>query len=122
MAPVRGDSPLPQEPEPADDDESPDATNPLPRMRTVEIEGDDGGDVDSGWNTPSQPAAALATAPEPAMPQPEALPKPSPRSPAASGNFGATFLAHNQPTRMPWMVAAALGVAVLFLIAYIVFK
>jgi serine/threonine protein kinase len=133
MAPVRGDSPVVGASEAADDDDdSPAATNPVKRMRTAEVYGDDEGgdvDVDSGWTTPSQPAAALATAPEPAMPQPEALPKRKPptsgvpdKEIAPSASFGAAFLAHNQPSRTPWLVAAALGVAVLLLIAYIVLK
>jgi tRNA A-37 threonylcarbamoyl transferase component Bud32 len=135
MAPVRGDAPLPALPIEGDDDEPP-PTNPVPRMRTAEVFGEGEGDVDvdGGWNTPPESAK-----PAPAVKQGTPSPKPAPKhakpggSPArdapvavevsAETSIGAAFLARStEPSRMPWVIAALLGVAVLSLIAYIVVR
>ena len=140
MAPVRGDAPLPTLP--TEDVDEPAPTNPVPRMRTAEVFGEDEGDVDvdGGWNTPPEPAA---TKPAPAVnetPKPKPAPKhpkggspggslapvrdaPVAREVSAETSIGAAFLARSsEPSRMPWVIAALLGVAVLSLIAYIVLR
>ncbi len=104
MAPVRGDSPLPT-PEPEDP-----APTAVPRARTAEVDGDGQDvDLDSGWRTPSKPTRAPT-------------PKPAPAPAAPSAAVGAAMLARTTPSRLPWMIAGMLGVAVLSLLAYIVLR
>jgi predicted membrane-bound mannosyltransferase len=100
-------------------------------MRTAEVFGDGDGsevDVDSGWNTPSEPEAKLAAAKAKESSTPKPKPVRDPAAPVAveitpETSIGAAFLARSQePSRMPWVIAALLGVAVLSLIAYIVLR
>ena len=140
MAQVRGSGALAAVAPPDDADDAP-ATAPVPRMRTAEIYGDDdavpelpqGDDesVDVDVQTPPHAVPAvldprlgaaaaarvlgsarisqeLGAAPQPVIDRP---------------SIGSAYLARTQnPSRMPWLVSAILGVVVLALLAYIVMK
>ncbi|HEX7701516.1 MAG TPA: protein kinase, partial [Kofleriaceae bacterium] len=137
---MRGDGPTPDRssarppsdgPVDSDLDDEPQATTPVPRMRTAEVFGDDdeavpelpqGADesVDVEMHTPPTARPALPTLAELRLSKPrDAVPgavidKPS---------IGAAYLARSsRPSRMPWVIASVLGVVVLALLAYIVIK
>jgi hypothetical protein len=150
MAAVRGSGTLAAVAPPSegdgDSDEAP-PTAPVPRMRTAEIYGDDdavpelpvGDDesVDVDIQTPPKPFPAV---PQPAPPDPRlgaeaaarllgsashrvAYDGAAPQPIADKPSIGAAYLARSQdPSRKPWLVSVILGVVVLALLAYIVFK
>ncbi|MEO8549983.1 MAG: hypothetical protein ABI678_08410, partial [Kofleriaceae bacterium] len=137
---------------PDDNDlDEPQATTPVPRMRTAEVFGDDesdavpdlpvGGDpawiasraLPGGAASPDGDAAWIAvdiqTPPKPLRAVTplavkvvrEAAAAPQPIVDKPS--IGAAYLARSQgPSRMPWLVAGILGLVVLALLAYIVIK
>jgi serine/threonine protein kinase len=132
MMPVTGASPIAPS-ETLEDDLG--VTNPVPRMKTGEIFGDeeDGEDEDgpraSGLG-PRGPEPRPSPNPNPnPNPSPEPNPSPKPGSgPAARGSkpdldpIGAAFLARAAPSRLPWLLVATLGMAVVSLVAYIVLR
>jgi serine/threonine protein kinase len=121
MHPVRGASPL----IPGEAFEPENVTTPVPRAKTGEIWGDEGGEDAAA----SSPAPAATARPIPvSTPTPVAAPVPSvpsgptlvPRSSQPTPQIGAAFLQRTNPSKLPWLIAATLGVAVLGLVAYIV--
>jgi serine/threonine protein kinase len=132
-----------QEDEEQQEEEEAPPTNPVPRATTAEVYGEDDPTasvktVEPGDSIPKLPAAPTAPAalplPAPAQSQPTLpqvpatasmpfIPKPDARRPPpAAASVGAAFLARSAPSRLPWIVAAALGVAVVALVAYIVMR
>jgi len=112
-----------------DDDAPP--TNKVPRASTAEVYGDD--DIPTqavpslepaklplpapAASQPVMPASASASLPF--VPKVSGGPKPEARGPSV----GAAFLARSSgPSKLLWIVAAMLGVAVLAVVAYIVMK
>ncbi len=125
---------------PSDDDEGAAVTNPVRRMKTGEVFGDedDDEDVDTGVTGKKPIGPAPKASPKPDAPKPEA-PKAEPalapvvgpplRSPPLSAaripptpgpQIGAALLARSAPSKLPWMLVAALAMAVVGLVAYIV--
>ena len=116
-------------PRPEEEEEAP-VTNPVPRMKTAEVYGDE--------DIPTQ--AVKPVAPLPLRPPAQSQPMPViPRAPVPESEvrgprsevppvqpapaIGAAFLARTSgPSKLPWIIAAILGVAVLALVAYIVVK
>ena len=126
MPHMRGDGPVD-----SDLDDEPQATTPVPRMRTAEVFGDD--DVEEA--VPELPLGADESVDvEMHTPAPRPLPtlaelrlsKPRDAVPGAvvdKPSIGAAYLARSSgPSRMPWIIASVLGVVVLALLAYIVIK
>jgi serine/threonine protein kinase len=132
----------------ASEDELPAITNPVRRMKTGEIYGDDDeadpsmtaddddDDVAITGRRPMRPATAPAAKPpvaaEPARPAPAAGPGPAPTPipigatprpvlPAGPA-IGAALLARSTPSKLPWVLVGTLGMAVLGLVAYIVMR
>jgi hypothetical protein len=135
MAPVRGVSQAGMAavvPPDNDLDDEPQATTPVPRMRTAEVYGDDddvdgvpdlpvGDDesVDVDIQTPPKPMRAVT--PLPVVMAREAAA--APQAVVDKPSIGAAYLARSQgPSRMPWLVSGVLGLVVLLLLAYIVIK
>jgi serine/threonine protein kinase len=106
MHPVRGDAPLAPG-EAADEDEAPVRTTPVPRMQTAEIEGEPDDEA-----VPTQPVT-------PPAPTPTVAP-PAPATPVPAPAFGAAMLERSSGSKLPWVLVAMLGVAVVSLLAYIV--
>jgi serine/threonine protein kinase len=104
MTPVRGDAPLPSRPGPADEEEV-GATSPV-RKVTGEYEAQDDDEIAT---TMQQPRPVLA-------------PPPQPLAPAPSAPVGAAYLSRTEPSKLPWILVAMLGMAVLGLVAYIVMQ
>ncbi|MDB4957550.1 MAG: serine/threonine protein kinase [Myxococcales bacterium] len=101
MAPVRGDSPvLPLRPD-SDGDVETGATNPVPRMRTAEVFGDEPGPPPDVKIPPPLAPVSWPTAP--------------PRAPVLHPPPSAA-----ESPRVAWMLVGFLGVAVVALLAYIV--
>ena len=73
---------------------------------------------------PDKPAPKPSPSPSPS---PSPIPSPIPRIPAtpiptAGPAIGAAFLARSAPPKLPWILVATLGMAVLGLVAYIVMR
>jgi serine/threonine protein kinase len=119
MHAVRGDAPLApgEAAQPDHEDEEPAPTNPVPRMQTAEIEGDDAHADDEA--VPTQPVTPPAPRPTPA-PMPRVTP--APIAPVAAPAFGAAMLQRSTGSKLPWVLVIMLGVAVVSLLAYIVMK
>ncbi len=128
MHPVSGASALmPAETSDAVPDEEVPATNPVKRMKTAEIEGDEPATQPI---TPPPPAKKPTPPPMPrakSIPPPLA-PSPAPRldavpSPIVAGpSVGAAMLQRSGSSKLPWTLVVALAVAVAALVAYIVMK
>ncbi len=118
------------------DDEVAAVTNPVRRMKTGEIYGDDEDDDTDVTDkkarkvTSEEPPAAKPPAkPEP---KPDARPAPIaavtrqpviPTTPLPGGSqIGAAFLARSAPPKLPWVLVATLAMAVMGLVAYIVMR
>jgi len=117
-------------------------TSPVPRAKTGEVYGDDDDEGDTGVSHPPirvapKPPESSAPSPHPTRPEPstpKAAPKkepstprpapvaPDPASKPEGAQFGAAFLARSAPPKLPWVLVATLGVAVLGLVAYIVMR
>ncbi len=120
---------------PEEEDEAP-PTNPVPRASTAEVYGDDDLPTASAPRleheptklplpapAASQPVMPAASASLPVVPKVSGGPRPEARGPSAGPSVGAAFLARSSgASKLPWIVAAMLGVAVLALVAYIVMK
>jgi serine/threonine protein kinase len=125
MHAVRGDAPIaPGEAADHDEEDAPVRTTPVPRMRTAEIEGDDAeatGETEEE-GVPTQPVTPPA--PRAPSPRPVTAPVPIPAAPAAVPGpaFGAAMLERSTGSKLPWVLVAMLGVAVVSLLAYIVMK
>jgi len=129
------------------DEDEPAITNPVRRMKTGEIYGDDdeadgsmqADDEDDIAVTAPRPApkrsAAASTEPSTsAMRPPTPLPVSAPASPSVNGArlgyqadlgaapIGAALLARSSPAKLPWLLVGTLGMAVLGLVAYIVMR
>jgi serine/threonine protein kinase len=109
-----------------DDDEHAPITNPVPRMKTAEVYGDDEVPTTAQRKPPENPGPATPIGPE-SVPRPTPYP-PSPTvverpKPVADGPaIGAAFLARKTPPTLPWALVIGLALAVLGLVAYIVMK
>jgi hypothetical protein len=151
MIPV-GASQLGIAPAPDSDDDVAAVTNPVRRMKTGEIYGDDEDDDTDVTDkkprkvTSEEPAlvapALRPTAAPKAEPKPEPTPSASkpaeppaarasipplrqpviPATPLPGAQIGAAFLARSAPPKLPWVLVATLGMAVLGLVAYIVMR
>jgi serine/threonine protein kinase len=131
--------------EPTDDE--PPKTNPVRRMKTGEVFGDDD-DYDeadgsmqaedddddivvTGRRPMARPPAPVTITAAPAAPVAAPLPGPAvvpvgpaPSAPTALGvaPIGAALLARSAPSKLPWLIVGTLGMAVLGLVAYIVMR
>ena len=107
------------------EDES-NVTNPVPRVRTDEMkapitEDDLSQTRPAPRQTPPPMPVVAPPAPAPApAPVPARAPAPRPMAPRAAPQIGAAFLQRTAPSRLPWILVAMLGMAVLGLVAYIV--
>ena len=126
-----------ESPDSADDE--PPITNPVRRMKTGEIFGDDDDEADGSMQAeddediavtgrrspPSSRVASRSPTPLPvAAPAPPATVA-APRAPAmllGPAPIGAALLARQAPSKLPWLLAGTLGMAVLGLVAYIVMR
>jgi serine/threonine protein kinase len=109
---------------PTDDEEGAVVTNPVRRMKTGEVFGDDDDDVDTGVTGKKPIAVAAPKKPEvpPAQPAPSVAPvvKLPPSRTVPAPQIGAALLARSAPSKLPWMLVATLAMAVVGLVAYIV--
>jgi serine/threonine protein kinase len=138
------------DPADASDDDEPASTNPVRRMKTGEVFGDDDDEADGSMQAedddddiavtgsrppmrtpaPVSPPVSFTTAaktpaaaaPAPAAPVAPIRPAPSTRSDLAVAPIGAALLARSAPSKLPWFLVGTLGVAVLGLVAYIVMR
>jgi serine/threonine protein kinase len=131
------------------DDDEPPSTNPVRRMKTGEVFGDDDDEADGSMQAedddddiavtgrrpavrtapPSRPTPVPAPAPvpvpAPAAPEPAApapRPAPVPRADLGIAPIGAALLARQAPSKLPWLLVGTLGMAVLGLVAYILMR
>ena len=123
MMPVRGDSPLiPGE----TDEELGTTTNPVPKVAPADDDDRDPNDPPTAKVSPRDiprpaPAPAVAPRPEPPLAPVARIPV-TPRPATPGPPIGAALLARSAPSKLPWVLVATLGVAVLSLVAYIVMR
>jgi serine/threonine protein kinase len=126
------------------EDDEPSRTNPVRRMKTGEVFGDDDDEADGSMQAEDEDDIAV-TAPRPSLRRPTPVPTPSPKPapvspqvPAAAAPvprpaptprpdlgiapIGAALLARSAPSKLPWLLVGTLGMAVLGLVAYIVMR
>jgi len=118
MHPVSGASELMPAETAAPEDEAP-PTNPVKRMKTEEIEGDEP-ETQPVTPPPPKPTPApipVAT-PRAKNPPPQAVPQPI----APTPSIGAAMLQRSGSSKLPWLIVLALAVAVASLVGYIVMR
>ncbi|MFT3691854.1 MAG: serine/threonine-protein kinase [Kofleriaceae bacterium] len=129
MAPVKGSGPMPVQ-VPDNDLDEPQATTPVPRMRTAEVFGDDpvpdlptDEDVDVDMKTPVPAPLPVKPAPKPIVTKPSREIAAIPGLVVDKPSIGSAYLARSKSTsKLPWVITSLLGVVVLALVAYIVMK
>jgi serine/threonine protein kinase len=94
-------------------------TTPVPRAKTGEIDDNDSDDPTSINAT--TPVPRFDPSPSPSL-NPIRPPLAQTAAPASGPAIGAAMLARSGPSRLPWVLVATLGMAVLGLVAYIVMR